>query len=143
MWVERGRIGIGWFEKNSWPVQNPLQPVVQPIGRGTIPSLMKVLNNLSMKQDITLQEFRYLWTVMDTTEGLTNPILQEYASSALSDWTLTQYKKLFFSKNVEVEQGPVLPCFFCCLVESVWVPFISQRVCLYTFSLPQPESPIY
>ena len=96
--------GIGCFGYNSCPVQNPLQPV--PVkGRGTIPSLIQVLNVLLVKQVITSNEFlskqwRILWRNM-------------LPSSALSDWTLTHHKSFLPQRNVEVEQETVIPSLVC------------------------------
>ena len=66
-----------------------------------------------MKQEITSKEFSSLGTVKGTAEGFTKPILQEYAVIfCIVRQNSNSVKSSFHQKNVEVEQGPVIPSLF-------------------------------
>ena len=90
----------------------------EPNGRGTIPSSVQVSNVLFIKQEITSKKFGSLQTVKNTAEGFSKPIMQEYVVIFCILKPDPNSVKISFSrKNLDVEQGPVIPSFLCCLDE--------------------------
>ena len=91
-----------------------------PMRWGTIPRSIQVLNVLSRKQEITTKEFSFLLTVKNT---YSRRVYQAFSVGVsrhlLHSQTKPQFNKnkSFPRKNVEVEQGPVILIFLCCLDE--------------------------